>query len=258
VDDPDKAQLDLATQCKSVFNTPVYPTIKVEKLHGKTILRVVVDEQPFGRKPVYFKKDGLPKGAYRRIGSADLVATEECLYPANTVTGIKVMSMNLLSKQEDAPVIWRSPVITGALKQFWTDVCWGYVDYMFIDMPPGTGDVPLTVFQSLPIDGIIVVTTPQDLVSMIVKKALGMAKLMKVPVLGIVENMSYVKCPHCGEEIRLFGDSHVEEIAAKENIPVVARIPIDPEMTGYFDTGRAEYYESTFMEGLKDILPPIE
>lgn len=192
------------------------------------------------------------------VGYADLVATEECLYPATTVTGIKVMSMNLLTKQEDAPVIWRSPVITGALKQFWTDVAWGYVDYMFIDMPPGTGDVPLTVFQSLPIDGIIVVTTPQDLVSMIVKKALGMAKLMKVPVLGIVENMSYVKCPHCGEEIRIFGDSHVEEIAAKENIPVVARIPIDPEMTSFMDTGRAEYYESTFMEGLKDILPPIE
>ena len=167
------------------------------------------------------------------VGYADLVATEECLYPATTVTGIKVMSMNLLTKQEDAPVIWRSPVITGALKQFWTDVAWGYVDYMFIDMPPGTGDVPLTVFQSLPIDGIIVVTTPQDLVSMIVKKALGMAK-------------------------RIFGDSHVEEIAAKENIPVIARIPIDPQMTSFMDTGKAEYYESTFMEGLKDVLPPIE
>ena len=192
------------------------------------------------------------------VGYPDLVATEECLYPANTVTGIKVMSMNLLTKQEDAPVIWRSPVITGALQQFWTDVNWGYVDYMFIDMPPGTGDVPLTVFQSLPIDGIIVVTTPQDLASMIVKKALGMAKLMKVPVLGIVENMSYVKCPHCGEEIRIFGDSHVEEIAAKENIPVIARIPIDPQMTSFMDTGKAEYYESTFMEGLKDVLPPIE
>lgn len=191
------------------------------------------------------------------VGYADLVATEECLYPATTVTGIKVMSMNLLTKKEDAPVIWRSPVITGALKQFWTDVNWGYVDYMFIDMPPGTGDVPLTVFQSLPVDGIIVVTTPQDLVSMIVKKALGMAKLMSVPILGIVENMSYVKCPHCGEEIRIFGGSHVEEIAAKENIPVIARIPIDPAMTSFMDTGKAEYYESTYMEGLKDILPPL-
>ena len=192
------------------------------------------------------------------VGYADLLATEECLYPADTITGIKVMSMNLLSKQEDAPVIWRSPVITGAIKQFWTDVCWGYVDYMFIDMPPGTGDVPLTVFQSFPIDGIIIVTTPQDLVSMIVKKALGMAKLMKVPVLGIVENMSYVKCPHCGEEIHIFGESHVEEIAKKENIPVIARIPIDPEMTSFMDTGKAEYYENNYMEGLREVLPPIE
>ena len=129
---------------------------------------------------------------------------------------------------------------------------------MFIDMPPGTGDVPLTVFQSLPIDGIIIVTTPQDLVSMIVKKALGMAKLMKVPVLGIVENMSYVKCPHCGEEIRIFGESRVEAIAAKENIPVIDRIPIDPVMTSFMDTGKAEYYEGAFMTGLKDVLPPIE
>ena len=129
---------------------------------------------------------------------------------------------------------------------------------MFIDMPPGTGDVPLTVFQSLPVDGIIIVTTPQDLVSMIVKKALGMAKLMKVPVLGIVENMSYVKCPHCGEEIRIFGDSHVDEIAAKENIPVIAKLPIDPVMTSYMDTGKAEYYENTFMEELGKVLPPIE
>ena len=169
------------------------------------------------------------------VGYPDLVATEECLYPANTVTGIKVMSMNLLTKQEDAPVIWRSPVITGALKQFWTDVNWGYVDYMFIDMPPGTGDVPLTVFQSLPVDGIIIVTTPQDLVSMIVKKALGMAK-----------------------EIRIFGDSHVDEIAAKENIPVIAKLPIDPVMTSYMDTGKAEYYENTFMEELGKVLPPIE
>ena len=192
------------------------------------------------------------------VGYEDLVATEECLYPANTVTGIKVMSMNLLSKQEDAPVIWRSPVITGAIKQFWTDVCWGYVDYMFIDMPPGTGDVPLTVFQSFPIDGIIIVTTPQDLVSMIVKKALGMAKLMKVPVLGIVENMSYVKCPHCGEEIHIFGASHVEEIAEKENIPVIAKVPIDPTMTAFMDTGKAEYFESSYMEGLRDVLPPVD
>ena len=179
-------------------------------------------------------------------------------YPVSTAGGIDIVSMNLLLDNNTDPVVWRGPIISGVVKQFWHDFIWNDIDYMFIDMPPGTGDVPLTVFQSLPIDGIIVVTTPQDLVSMIVKKALGMARLMKVPVLGIVENMSYVKCPHCGEEIRIFGDSHVEEIAAKENIPVIARIPIDPEMTGFFDTGKAEYYESTFMEGLKDILPPIE
>ena len=192
------------------------------------------------------------------LGFEDLIATEECLYPATTVTGLKVMSMNLLSKQEDAPVIWRSPVITGAIKQFWTDVDWGYVDYMFIDMPPGTGDVPLTVFQSFPIDGIIVVTTPQDLVSMIVKKALGMARLMKVPVLGIVENMSYVKCPHCGEEIKIFGESHTEEAAKKFDLPVIARIPIDPNVTAACDSGKAEYLEVPYMDGLAKVLPPLE
>lgn len=187
----------------------------------------------------------------------DLQMTEDGLRPAVTATGIRVMSMNLLMKQEDAPVIWRSPVITGAVKQFWTDVAWGNIDYMFVDMPPGTGDVPLTVFQSLPIDGIIVVATPQDLVSMIVKKALGMAKLMSVPMLGLVENMSYVKCPHCGEEIHLFGESHVDEVSKKMNIPIIARIPIDPAMTAAADSGKIEYYECTFMDGLEKVLPKL-
>ena len=189
------------------------------------------------------------------LGYADLVATEEGLYPAASVTGIKVMSMNLLTKQEDAPVIWRSPVITGALKQFWTDVNWGNVDYMFIDMPPGTGDVPLTVFQSLPIDGILIVATPQELVGMIVRKALGMARMMKVPVLGIIENMSYVECPCCGEHIKVFGDSHVDETAEKFGIPVVARIPINPAQTAACDTGKAEYMDVSAMDGLAEILP---
>ncbi len=192
------------------------------------------------------------------VGYDDLMASENALYPAKTDTGIKVMSMNLLNKNEEAPVIWRSPVITGALKQFWTDVAWGNIDYMFIDMPPGTGDVPLTVFQSLPVDGIIVVTTPQDLVSMIVKKALGMAKLMNVPVLGLVENMSYVKCPHCGEEIHMFGESHVDEIAAQYGVPVIAKLPIDPAMTALADSGKVEYYDGTGLEGLEKVLPVIE
>ena len=167
------------------------------------------------------------------------------------------MSMNLLMEKEDQPVIWRSPVITGALKQFWTDVAWGDVDYMFVDMPPGTGDIPLTVFQALPVDGILIVTTPQDLVSMIVRKAVGMAKMMDVPILGIIENMSYVKCPHCGEEIHMFGHSHVDETAAAEGIPVVARIPIDPAMTAACDNGKIEYCDGDFMGGLKDVLPKI-
>ena len=192
------------------------------------------------------------------VGPYDLTANDTTIFPAHSITGIKVMSMNLLMETEDQPVIWRSPVITGALKQFWTDVAWGDVDYMFVDMPPGTGDIPLTVFQALPVDGILIVTTPQDLVSMIVRKAVGMAKMMDVPILGIIENMSYVKCPHCGEEIHMFGHSHVDETAAAEGIPVVARIPIDPAMTAFMDTGKAEYYENTYMEGLREILPPIE
>ena len=192
------------------------------------------------------------------LGYKDLISTDEGLHPATSITGIKVMSMNLLMKQQDAPVIWRSPVITGALKQFWQEVIWGNVDYMFVDMPPGTGDVPLTVFQSLPIAGIIIVTTPQDLVSMIVKKALGMAKLMNVPILGLVENMSYITCPHCGEQIHLFGSGRIDEIAQKEGLPVIARIPIDPEMTAACDNGKVEYVDVSVMDGLAEVLPPIE
>ena len=188
---------------------------------------------------------------------SDLAANENTIFPATTITGIKVMSMNLLMENEEQPVVWRSPVITGALKQFWTDVAWGDVDYMFVDMPPGTGDVPLTVFQSLPVDGIIIVTTPQDLVSMIVRKAVGMARMMNVPILGLVENMSYIKCPHCGEEIYMFGKSRIEEAAAAEGIPVVARIPIDASLTAACDTGKVEYFAGDYMDGLKDVLPQI-
>lgn len=200
---------------------------------------------------------------------ADVSVNEEQeLVPAQTPGGLKMMSMNLLMEEETTPVVWRSPVITGAVKQFWTDVCWGDVDYMFIDMPPGTGDVPLTVFQSLPIDGIIIVTTPQDLVSMIVKKAIAMAQMMNIKVLGLVENMSYVACPHCGEEIALFGESHIEEVAKSfckegETIPVIARLPVNPELTAAFDNGKAEDYEflrpdgSDLLEGLDAVLPIV-
>ena len=188
----------------------------------------------------------------------DVKGDETAIYPAETSTGIKVVSMNLLMEDPNAPVLWRSPLITGALRQFWTDFTWGDVDYMFLDMPPGTGDVPLTVYQSLPLDDIIVVTSPQDLVSMIVEKAVGMAKLMGKPVLGIVENMSYVECPHCGEHIAVFGESHVEEIAAKEGLKVIAKLPINPDYAAFADRGQFEYVDTAAISGIMEALPAIE
>ena len=167
-------------------------------------------------------------------------ANEDGLYPALTRGGIQVMSINLLLDNNTDPVVWRGPVIAGAVKQFWTDVIWEDVDYMFVDMPPGTGDVPLTVFQSLPLDGIIVVTSPQQLVSMIVEKAVKMAELMNVPVLGIVENMSYFECPDCKERHSIFGESNIEEIAEKYNIPRVVKLPITREVASACDKGIVE------------------
>ncbi len=166
--------------------------------------------------------------------------TEEGIIPLESKEGIPVMSINLLVEDEEQPVIWRGPVIAGAVKQFWTDVVWGELDYLFVDMPPGTGDVPLTVFQSLPLDGVIVVTSPQELVQMIVKKAYNMADMMHIPVLGIVENFSYLTCPDCGRHISVFGESHVEEVAAELNIPVFAKLPIDPTAAAAADAG--EFY----------------
>ena len=176
------------------------------------------------------------------------------IYPVSTKSGIKTMSINLLLEHSDDPVIWRGPVIAGAVKQFWTDVIWNDVDYMFVDMPPGTGDVPLTVFQSLPVDGIIVVTSPQDLVSMIVSKAVKMAKMMNIPILGIVENYSYLECPDCKKKIKVFGESHIDEIAKKFDIPVIAKLPIDPELASLCDKGLIELFEGDYMENAADVL----
>ena len=167
-------------------------------------------------------------------------ADESGLYPALTRTGIQVMSINLLLDNPADPVVWRGPVIAGAVKQFWTDVIWEDVDYLFVDMPPGTGDVPLTVFQSLPVDGVIIVTSPQDLVSMIVAKAVKMANMMHIPVLGFVENYSYLRCPDCGRKISVFGKSHLDEIAAQFNLPILARLPIDPAVAEAYDNGQME------------------
>lgn len=158
------------------------------------------------------------------------MGNEEGILPCEAQDGTKIMSVNLLLENESDPVIWRGPVIANAVTQFWTDVVWGELDYLFVDMPPGTGDVPLTVFQSLPVDGAVIVTSPQDLVKMIVKKAYGMARQMDIPVLGIVENYSYLRCPDCGREIPVFGQSHIDEAAAELGVPVIGRMPIDPEL----------------------------
>ncbi len=181
-------------------------------------------------------------------------AVEDGLIPASSKTGIDIMSLNLLLQSETDPVIWRGPVIAGAVKQFWTDVIWKDVDFMFVDMPPGTGDVPLTVFQSLPIDAVVVVTSPQELVSMIVEKAVKMADMMDKPVLGLVENLSYYKCPDCGKEHSIFGESHIEETAAKYGIPHIAKIPIDPQIAKMCDMGGIEDYQGEWLDDLADVM----
>ncbi len=167
-------------------------------------------------------------------------ASEEGLYPALTENGTQVMSINLLLDNETDPVLWRGPIVAGTVKQFWSEVIWEDVDYLFVDMPPGTGDVPLTVFQSLPVDGVIIVTSPQQLVSMIVAKAVNMANMMQIPVLGLVENYSYFQCPDCGKRHEIFGKSHIDEIALQYHLPVLARLPIDPSVAQKMDDGAAE------------------
>ncbi len=182
-------------------------------------------------------------------------ATQEGLYPALTRGGIQVMSINLLLDNSTDPVVWRGPVIAGAVKQFWTDVIWEDVDYMFVDMPPGTGDVPLTVFQSLPVDGIVIVTSPQDLVSMIVSKAVKMANMMHIPVLGFVENYSYLQCPDCGKRIEVFGKSKLDSVAAEFGLPVLARLPIDPRVAEAYDNGLMETVDTA---SVSDVIAAVE
>ena len=181
-------------------------------------------------------------------------ASDFGIIPAKTPTELEIMSINLLTENETDPVVWRGPVIGGVVEQFWTDVYWGDLDVLFIDMPPGTGDVPLTVFQSLPIDGIIVVTSPQDLVSMIVTKAVKMAQLMNIPVLGLVENMSYLECPDCGKKIEVFGPSQVEQVAVANGLKVLEKLPINPELAKLADQERIEFNEGTEMESILDVL----
>lgn len=180
------------------------------------------------------------------------------IFPVESKLGVKVMSLNLLLKNDTDPVIWRGPVIAGAVKQFWTDVIWGDVDFMFVDMPPGTGDVPLTVFQSLPVDGVIVVASPQELVGMIVEKAVNMAGMMNIPVLGLVENMSYFKCPDCGREHHIFGESHIDDIAQKHGIETVCRLPINPKLAAATDAGMIELFDESGLNDMVKVLTTKE
>lgn len=196
----------------------------------------------------------IPK-AFGIHGSAS--ADETGLLPSVSKTGIKIMSVNLLLDSEDAPVVWRGPVISGVIQQFWKDVAWGMVDYMFVDMPPGTGDVPLTVFQSLPVDGIIIVTTPQDLVNMIVKKAFNMAQLMNIPVIGIVENMSFIECPDCGRQINIFGESKIDSIAQELGVPVLAKLPLVPQTASLVDSGAVELADDKAVAAAADAIAQI-
>ena len=182
------------------------------------------------------------------------MADDKGCWPIQSRMGIDVMSINLLVENEEDPVVWRGPVIAGAVKQFWTDVVWKDVDFLFVDMPPGTGDVPLTVFQSLPVDGIVVVASPQELVSMVVEKAVKMAEMMEVPIVGLVENMSYVACPDCGKKIYLFGEGKSEEAAKRHNLPLLAQMPIDPKLAALVDAGKIEAVEGTWLNAAANAL----
>ena len=176
------------------------------------------------------------------------------IVPGSTAMGIDMVSVNLLLANETDPVIWRGPVLGGVIKQFWGETLWQNIDYMFVDMPPGTGDVPLTIFQSLPLDGIIIVASPQELGGMIVEKAANMARMMNIPILGLVENMSYVECPDCGRKIYVFGESHIDEIAAQYQVPVLAKIPMDPELAAACDAGKIEFTERDYMKDAVKLL----
>lgn len=197
----------------------------------------------------------IPK-AFGLHGMVD-ATPDQLMLPAVSGTGIEILSSNLILEEETDPVIWRGPIVGGVIRQFWSEALWSDIDYMFVDLPPGTGDVPLTVFQSLPLNGIIIVTSPQELVSMIVAKAVNMAKKMDIPILGLVENLSYLECPDCGKKISVFGESHVEKTAEEYGIPVLARLPIDPKIADSVDQGLVEYVETPWLEHAADIVEAL-
>ncbi|MCP1102151.1 Mrp family chromosome partitioning ATPase [Aequitasia blattaphilus] len=228
---------------------------------GKTLVTslLAVSMRRLGYKTAILDADVTGPSIPKAFGIKEKAQGNELgVFPAKSVTGIEIMSTNLLLENETDPVIWRGPVIAGTVKQFWTDVIWSDVDYMFVDMPPGTGDVPLTVFQSIPVDGIVIVTSPQELVSMIVEKAVNMAKMMNVPVLGLVENLSYFECPDCGKKFSVFGESHVDEVAKKHQIETVSKMPINPSLAAATDNGSVEYFDDNSLNNIITMLKGME
>ena len=222
---------------------------------GKSIVTSMLSvmSQRKGYKTAILDADITGPSIPRAFGLNEMVMSDgEHMIPSKSKTGIDIMSINLMLEDETRPVVWRGAVIAGVVKQFWTDPVWKDIDFMYVDMPPGTGDVPLTVYQSLPIDGIVIVTTPQDLVSMIVEKAVKMANMMNVPVLGLVENMSYFKCPDCGKEHAIFGESKIEALAKQHNVPYFAKLPIDPAIAANVDAGKVEAVSGELISGLVD------
>ena len=244
------------------FQEPLNPASSVKKVIGvvsgkggvgKSLVTsmMAVRMKALGKKSAILDADitgpSIPKAF--GLGNSGIGMTPNGLMlPAVTATGIEIISSNLLLDHETDPVIWRGPVIAGAVKQFWQETLWQDIDYMFVDMPPGTGDVPLTVFQSLPVDGILIVTSPQELVSMIVAKAVNMARKMNIPIVGLIENMSYLECPDCGKKTSVFGESHIDEVAGEHQIPVLAKIPIDPKIAQAVDQGTVEYLDSQWLD----------
>ncbi len=261
---PSKAQ---AQKPKNEFEAPMNSLSKVKKVYGivsgkggvgKSLVTstLAVNARRRGYETAVLDADITGPSIPKAFGLKEMAEAmdENNILPVVTKTGIKVMSINLLLEDVTSPVVWRGPVLAGTVKQFWSDVVWGDVDFMFVDMPPGTGDVPLTVFQSLPLDGIIIVTSPQDLVSMIVEKAVKMANMMNVPIVGIVENMSYFVCDKCGEKHYPFGKSNLEEIANKYGIKNIARLPITPDLANQADKGLIELHELELLDNLSDKL----
>ena len=259
-----------ASRTMESFRVPLNPQSSVKKVIG-----VVSGKGGVGKSLVTSLMACKMRARHNRVGILDAditgpsipkafgihgmvgVTADQLMLPRTTSTGIEILSSNLILEHETDPVIWRGPVVGGVIKQFWSEALWKDIDYMFVDMPPGTGDVPLTVFQTLPVDGIIIVSSPQELVGMIVGKAVQMAEMMKVPILGIVENMSYVLCPDCGKHINVFGDSHVDETGKKYHLPVLAKMPLNPEFAKEADAGMIETFAGDYLDGAADAVAKL-